>query len=214
MALTQQEQQTIRQRVDGIEARTGAQILAGVVGKSDAYPEVPWKAFALGVVLGASSSLLAAWLRPDWPGGGLVLSAVVISLGTGAALALLAVFARPVARLFLDRHRTETEVRQHAEGLFLRHELFRTQRRIGILLVVSEFERRMLILPDAGVRERVSEAELAAVIAAMRPALASGDAAAALLAGLAALEELLVVKGFATGGPNEIAESLVEERGS
>jgi putative membrane protein len=213
MPLTQEEQHAIRQQVDGVEARTGAQVMAGVVGKCDAYPEVPWKAFALGAALGAVASLVAAWLRPAWPDGGLVLTAVVTSLGTGAGLALLTVFAIPVARLFVDAHRAEVEVRQYAEGLFLRQEVFKTQRRIGVLLMVSEFERQLLILPDTGIRARVSEGELAAIIATMRPPLVAGNAAAALRAGLAALEELLVVKGFTASGQNEIVESLVQEKG-
>lgn len=213
MPLTQEEQQAIRQQIDGIETHTGAQIVAGVVGKSDAYPEVPWKAFALGTTIGAVASLVAAWLRPAWPSGGLALTAVVTSLGIGAGLALLAVFANPVARLFVDRHRAEAEVRQYAEGLFLRYQVFKTRQRIGILLLVSEFERRLLILPDAGIRARVSEGELVTIIEAMKRPLMAGDTTAALRTGLAALEELLVVKEFTADSQNEIVESLLQEKG-
>lgn len=43
---------------------------------------------------------------------------VVVILGAGAALGLLTIFAPPLARLFLDRLRAETEVRQYAQAMF------------------------------------------------------------------------------------------------
>lgn len=211
MPLTLEEQQAIRRQVETVESRTGAQVVAAVIGKSDAYPEVPWKAFALGAAAGAAAFLLGAWLRPGWLGSAPAPFAALGSLGLGAAAALISVLASPVARWFVDRERAEAEVHQYAEGLFLRHQLFATRRRSCVLLLASEFERRLVILPDAGVRERVG-AELQGVVAAMRPELAAGRTAAAFAAGLAALEALLARRGF-TVGPDEIAERLVQEEG-
>ena len=40
-----------RAEADGaarVEARTGAQLVTAIVARSDAYVELPWKAFALG----------------------------------------------------------------------------------------------------------------------------------------------------------------------
>jgi putative membrane protein len=71
-----------------------------------------------------------------------------------------------------DRHRAEAEVRQHAEVLFRSHRLDRTRARVGILLLLSLFERRACLLPDAAIRGRVSDTELADVIARVTQAAA------------------------------------------
>lgn len=211
MPLTPEEQQAIHRQVVAVEASTGAQILAAVVDRSDAYPEVPWKAFALGVAAGAGVFLLKLLAWPHWPDGDWALAALSISLGAGLGLALLATAVRPLTRLLVGRLRAEAEVTQYAEGLFLRHELFRTRRRIGVLLLASELERRLVILPDSGVRERLEPGDLDQVIALMRPALGAGRVAEAFGAGLEALKDLLRAKGFTPDGQNEIAESLVQE---
>ena len=55
--LTQQERARLKGRVAEAEARTGAQLVVAVIDRCDAYPELPWKAFALGV----ATTSLAAW---------------------------------------------------------------------------------------------------------------------------------------------------------
>ena len=129
-----------------------------------------------------------------------------IVLAAGAVPALLTVFCLPAARLFLDGHRAEAEVRQHAETLFRSHRLDRTRARVGTLLLLSLFERRACLLPDAAIRDRVSDAELADVMRAASPKRPRATrSAAALLSGLDALEALLADKGFRGHvGPDEI----------
>lgn len=214
MHLSREEEGSIDARVAALEQRTGAQVLAAVIGKCDAYPEIPWKAFALGVALAILLAALAAQLRAGWhaPGGALIHALAV--LGAGAAAAALSVLYPPFARLFLDSLRAEAEVRQYAQAMFLARELYRTPAHIGILLLVSRFERKIVILPDTGVRRRVAEADLAPVIAAMAEPLRAGGIAPALHAGLDALEALLAKRGFAAGAKgDEIAEALIQEKG-
>lgn len=215
MNLSETERQGIEERAARLEARTGVQVVAALVDKCDAYPEIPWKAFALGVALaalvvalGLQGDVLAA-LVPA------VVSVVLTLLGAGATAALASVFLPAFARLFLQAGRRDAEVRQYAESLFLKHELFRTHERCGILVLVGLFERSVVILPDSGLRERIGTAELEDVIALMKPTLAGGRHAAAMLDGLNALEALLVARGFTGGtGGDEIAREVIEEKGA
>lgn len=220
MHLSESERREIGERAARIEARTGAQLVAAVVGRCDAYPEIPWKAFALAASMTALVAVLSgqqgALAATSWPG----LLAVVALLGAGAVAALATVFFPPFARLFLDSARRDAEVRQYAESFFLGRDLVRTRQRSAVLLLVGLFERSVVILPDSGVRARVDAAELAAVIARMTPSLAAGRIAPALLDGLDALETLLAAKGFAgaagdggDGGDDEIGEEIFEEKG-
>lgn len=215
MYLTQQEQQQINELVTEVEAATGAQVLAAVIGKADSYPEIPWKAFASGAVIAAFSVVLMDWLRPGWISVHSAIFDTIAILGSGATLSLLTVFSPPVARLFLDRIRADVEAKQFAQSLFLEHQVFRTRQRIGVLLLISHFEHAVVILPDDGIRSKVSEAEINQLIAHMTPLLARRKTAAALRAGLQALKARLLENGFGSASANtdEITTSLVEEKG-
>ena len=109
-----------------IAPRTGAQVVTAIVGKSDDYPEIPWRAFALGVSVTALGQLLFDLARPDGLTGYGLLAGSVLILGVGAALALLTIRWHAFARIFLNGPRAEAEVMQHAQVLFLRHEAFAT----------------------------------------------------------------------------------------
>ncbi len=203
MNLSETERRDIAERAARLEARTGVQVAAAVVGRCDAYPEIPWKAFALfsGLALFAAS----LW-HPD-----AVLGGLTFLLG-GAAAALATVFLPGFARLFLDAARREAETRQYAAAFFLANGLSRTQRRRAVLVLVGVFERSVVVLPDSGLA--LAEAELQEVIARMTPQLAAGRVAPALREGLDALEALLAAKGFAGGGTDEIAQEVFEEKGA
>lgn len=213
MHLTEAEARLVEARASELERHAGVQVVAAVVGRADSYPEIPWKAFALGTAAALLAATGAAMLRPGWPGPELSVLEAALALCAGAAAALAAAYVPPFARLFLDRDRANAEVRQYADAMFLARGLHGTAGRVGVLLLVSLFEREVAIRCDRGITARVSGAELEPVIAAMAPLLKRGEVAAALLEGLAALERVLWARGFPKAGPDEVADELVQEKG-
>jgi len=213
MYLTEEEARLVEARAAELERHAGVQVVAVVVGRADAYPEIPWKAFALGTAAALLAAFVAAMLRPGWTGAELSTLEAALVLCAGGAAALAAAYVPPFARLFLDRDRADAEVRQYADAMFLARGLHGTTGRVGILLLVSLFEREVAIRCDQGVTARVPDAELQPVIAAMAPPLRRGAVAHALLEGLAELERRLRMRGFPKGGPDEIADELVQEKG-
>lgn len=215
MYLSTAEADAIDKQIGPMESRTGVQIVTAVVGKSDNYAELPWKAFGLGASLAGIAIVLVDARWPNWVTSHTALLHATTVLGAALACALAAIAAPPFARLFLSDARRDLEVRQHAESLFLRRELFATRGRRGVLIFVSLFERRIEILPDTGLRGRISEADWQSVIASMTPQLAAGRPFHALQEGLSALEALLVARGFQRDdGPNELPDRPIEERGA
>ena len=216
MPLQPAESDAIDRRVTTVEARTGVQVVAAVVPRSDHYVELPWKAFALGASLAALGVVIAdGWLRP-WATSTTALIHAVAILGPAATCALLAIFVPPFARCFLRRARGHAAVKEYAESLFLRHELFRTRRRAAILILASRFERRVEILPDTGLHGRISEAEWGQVIETMAPHLRDARPFQALQAAIDGVERLLVSRGFHAdqGTSNELPNRPIEERGA
>ena len=213
MLLTDAEARLVETRAAELERHAGVQVVAAVVGRADSYPELPWKAFALGTAAALLAAFVAAMLSPGWTGAELSTLEAALVLCAGGAAALAAAYVPPFARLFLDRDRADAEVRQYADAMFLARGLHGTAGRVGILLLVSLFEREVAIRCDQGVTARVPDAELQPVIAAMAPPLRRGAVAHALLEGLAELERRLRMRGFPKGGPDEIADELVQEKG-
>jgi putative membrane protein len=209
-----------RSRLDGLvaeaERRTGTQIVLAVVRRSDAYPELPWKAFALGAAMSGLSVALLGAPFGGWSARIAALAVGVAVLACGAAFALAAVLAPPFGRLFLSAFRAETEVRQCAESMFLSRELFATGGRKGILLLVSLFERRTVLLPDRGWGVRLDGPSARGITAAMTPALRRREVPRALETGLESLVRFLEAApaGVPGGrGANELADGIIEEKG-
>lgn len=209
--LTEQERKHLDQSVADVEKRTGAQIVLAVVKRSDAYAELPWMAFALGVAVGGMGTVFLDLLRPGWHSVISVLFAMVATLAAGAACALLCVAVPGVARFFLAAHRAEVEVRQYAQSLFLSREVFATRGRTGVLLLVSMFERQVVLLPDSGMAVLLGGEAMQNIVGSMAKALADGRVSVALEKGLQGLEENLPEAGAPLN--NELPDTIVEEKG-
>jgi putative membrane protein len=215
MVLTAQERQEINELAQRFEATTGAQAVAAVVGRADDYPDIPWKAFALGAAMAAMVVVADEFIHPDWASIHTPLRDVAAILVAGVLCCVAAMAIPAIGRLFLNRDRARGEVRQYAQGVFLQREIFATAERVGVLILVARFERRIVILPDRGIARHVSSRELDDVIAAMGPPLAAGQPVQAFRAGLDALAALLNRKGVhPVRHGNELADGTVVEEGA
>ena len=212
MYLTTAEADAIEARIARVEARTGVQVVAAIVGRSDPYPEIAWKAFAMGAAIAA---LIVAWsgvLHPDWMRHHPVWSAAVPILGVAAASAILTLLLPAYARLYLTDARRAREVRQCAQAMFHERQLATTRRRDAVLLLASVFERKVELLADAGFDGRVDAREWRRVIDAMTPLLAGAQPGEALSRGVEAVETLLVATGLAQpAGGNELPDRPIDE---
>lgn len=215
MLLSAKDQQEINELAQQFEAATGAQAVAAVVGKADDYPDIPWKAFALGAGLAALAVVMDEFIHPDWASIHTPVRDVALILAAGVLCAVVALYVPLFARFFLDRERAAGEIRQHAQGIFLQREVFRTAERVGILIMVCRFERKVYILPDSGISKHLARGELAPVIAAMTPHLAQWQPVDAFRAGFDMLKALLARKGIhPQSHGNELQDGAVVEEGS
>jgi putative membrane protein len=203
-------------RIAEIEKRTNSQIVLAVIERSDSYTELPWKAFALGASVAGLLFFILNLLLIYWISHTVVLIAVAATLSVGVVFSLLAVFVPGFAKLFLSAHRAEEEVRQYAESLFLARELFATSKRTGILLLVSLFERQVILLPDKGISNRLTMDAMQNVITSMTLLLKRNEVSRALEDGLKQISLILEAKahgGSADRDKNELPNEIIEEKG-
>lgn len=204
---------SITKRVAALESARGVDVVTASIAKADVYMELPWRAGALAASVTALVLAVGDLLRPEWATSTTLLLALATVMLVGAGVALLTIFVPGVARVFLSRQRAETEVRQYAQAFFLERQLFRTRRRLGILILVARFEHRVEVIADIGYDGRIAADEWGSVIPPMVPLLREGRPHDAILAGLDALDGLLRERGFAGdgAGANELPDGIVEE---
>ncbi len=211
--LSDQERRNLDIRIAETEKKTGVQVVCAVVERCDTYNELPWKAFALGASFAGLGVVFLNLAKPEWASPVFPLLAIIATLAVGAGFALMCVGVPAVARLFLNAHTAEVEVRQYAESLFLSRELFATHARTAVLILISLFERRVLVLPDTGLAACLGGEVLQKIITDMTGALESGQVSKALEKGLDNLEHVLAATAADRSQVNEIPNAVIEEKG-
>jgi putative membrane protein len=161
------------------EARSAGEIVPYAVERSDRYARAFWTAATLGALVAALAAALVRWASDVW-GGPLVLW-IALPPGAGAALGWLAVLALPGLRRALVPPDVQAErVRQRATQAFVEEEVFRTRGRTGILIFLSLFERRVLVLADRGLDGHVTSGEWAEVADGIAAGMRRGQPGPAL----------------------------------
>ncbi|KAF0196094.1 MAG: hypothetical protein FD166_2579 [Bacteroidetes bacterium] len=209
--LSENDRNFLEGRVAEVEKQTGTQIVLATTKRSDSYNEIPWKAFSLGVSVSGLIVVLTGLFFPVWATNTTILLTVAWILAPGILLAFMTTVFSCVARLFLTKHRRETETLQYAQSLFLSKELFGTKERKAILLLISGFERQVVILPDTGIRKMSGPEAMDKLMAEMIVQLKNRSVRKAFEAGLNELQISLSLKGANESAANELTNKIISE---
>lgn len=147
------ERNAIENAVRDAEARTSGEIVPVVVAQSSGYDWIGYRSAMIGW---ACATLLTFWLHYHRP---FLMEFWAIELLQVFGLAIGWAFSRFHfgLRFLVSREVMAEEVRQAAQGAFLRHGLVNTRDRTGVLIFVSLRERRVQILADRGIHEKVGD---------------------------------------------------------
>jgi putative membrane protein len=146
---TEQDKETIARTVRAAESETAGEIAVMVVNKSDDYPD---GRLTTGLVMGGALSLLAADLLFNaslWYFIGLAI--VLIPL-----CAWLANLLPSLTRLFTPEKRLLDQVSEKALAAFYERGLYKTRDETGVLFFISLFERKVRVLADRGIYQKIS----------------------------------------------------------
>jgi putative membrane protein len=80
-----------------------------------------------------------------------------------------------------------------------------------LLVLISCFERKVVILPDKGLKEIMNEPAMSRIIGLMKPALKRSEFRKALEIALAELACSVSPAGTGVQSKNEISDSIIEE---
>ncbi len=200
--------EAVREAVNAAEGQTAGEIVPYVVDASDGYEGTLWKGTALGAMAGALVAAVYHALAGLW-GGGAFWIGLPAAAGAAAGF-LLTAYLPAVKRALIQRDVLERRVRRRAAVAFLEEEVFGTEDRTGILLFLSLFERRVVVMGDAGINARVRPEEWLSISDAIAGGIRAGRPGAALVEGIAACGRLLAQRGveIRADDRNELADDL------
>jgi putative membrane protein len=166
--LTTQDKQQIEAAIGAVEKQTAAEIVVAEIARSDSYLDVR---LALSALLALGGSAGVHTLLP-LVGVGELLALELVLFALGFALSAIPL----VLRRFLLPARTQAAVGRAAELSFLEHGVFATRERTGVLILLSELERKVTILGDKGIHARVANEGWDAHVETMVKAIRAGSA--------------------------------------
>ncbi|MCX5794292.1 MAG: hypothetical protein NTY77_02195 [Elusimicrobia bacterium] len=204
----------IESAVARAEAGTSGQIATYIAWQSDSYPEAPWKGAALGAAAACLALFLADWREPLWQPLRNLLAAVLAGCALGAAAGR---FVPALRRRLAGAQRLSAMVHRRAEEVFLHHELFKTQKRTGILIFVSLFERRAVVVADSGINAKVGPGDWDRAVSRVIESAAGASLAEGMEHAVAHCHDLLLKAGFQAepGARNELSDKpLIDGEGA
>ena len=210
---TPSDLEAIQSAVREAEARTSGEIVPYVVERSDEYPSAVWKGAALGALLGP----LVALAMHRWSGiWGVPLTYwIATPAPIGGALGyLLTLWLPPVRRWMAGEAVLETRSRLRAAAAFLEQEVFRTRDRTGILLFLSLFEHRVVLLADSGIHQKVEVERWETITRRLAEEIRAGRPGPGLVEAIRACGELLERHGVArqADDQDELSNELRREQ--
>ncbi|HEY2986164.1 MAG TPA: TPM domain-containing protein [Candidatus Binatia bacterium] len=202
---TLEEQEKIQQAVVAAEQRTSGEIVPMIVSASSRYAEIDLTCLIVGLLAGTAAALL--WGNP-W---GLTQTELALPV-IGSALGLLLCRLPPLKRLLIPGSRVAEAVHLRGLAAFTAHGLHYTKAHTGILIFVSLFERRVVVLADKGINEKVPPGTWDEIVRIIASGLKSGQGCAAFSA---AIEECgkILAEHFprAPDDQDELKNKLVTE---
>lgn len=195
--------------VQAAERTVSGEIVPYVVARSDHYPESPWRAAAIlgGLALAIAGSI--PLIFPLWPSIGITMTAAA-GLGSGFIGWLLGDYVPPIRRLLAGRGTMLRRAAGRAAEAFVSEEVFATRDRTGILIFISVFERKVIVLGDSGIHARIEGSEWNDLVTITVEGIRSGKPTDGLIHAIESCGQLLLSHGFSPSpeNANELPDSL------
>jgi putative membrane protein len=161
------------------EKRTVGEIVPVVLERSDEHPSARWCCALFTLLVG--SALLERFLPWSVPH-----ELLACQLGMGAVGFALAGLFPDLSRHFVSERRATEAAEEQAVQEFHRQGLRETRDRTGILIFVSLFERRVVVVGDAGIHAKVGDEHWQKTRDAILAGIARGKLADGIVEGVRA----------------------------
>jgi putative membrane protein len=202
---SEEEKEKIITTTQDVESRTIGEVVVMVVGSSDPYVEADLLG---GVLLGSLLSF--------------ILTALFFHSSIWSFVPMSFIFffpsqwfvrkVIPLKALFISRERKADAVRRRAISAFYDHGLYKTRKNTGVLFLISWLERKVWVLADKGIHEKIGQESLNQVATLVSQGVREGRPCEALCEAIRKMGEALSRHFPMTpGDANELPDPVITE---
>jgi putative membrane protein len=202
---SEEEKEKIKATTQDVESRTIGEVVVMVVGSSDPYVEAE---ILGGVLLGGFLSFILAVLFFH------------SSIWSFVSMGFIFFFPSqwfvrkviPLKALFISKERKGNAVRRKAISAFYEHGLYKTRKNTGVLFLLSRLERKVWVLADKGIHEKIGQESLNQLATLVSQGVREGRPCEALCEAILKIGDVLI-KHFPMipGDTNELPDAVISE---
>ena len=186
------EKEKIEAAIQVAEKKTNGEIVVHVSKQSVSYLI---GAFLCSLSLGITSLILETisnlYLTNEVSGFEKLFSVGIFIVGF-----VLAYFVPNVCIIFVPQNEIYKRVIQKAQLIFLEKELFKTKDRTGLLIFISQLERKVEVLGDTGINNQIAPAQWENIVNEITLGIKNKNASDGIIKGISLASELLVSSNF------------------
>ena len=206
---TPEDLDRIKAAVHEAERKTSGEIVPYVVDQSDTYDDAEWRGgFFFGVLVLASLVIIHEYTNVWLP---ITPSEIAIAaILAGIVGMVLLKYIPAVKRAFAGSTLMDKRVSQRAAEAFVAEEVFNTRDRTGILIFLSLFEHKVLVVGDSGINAKVEQSAWEGIVQHILKGMRSGKHVEGLIEAIHACGLLLERHGVAIrpDDRDEISDTL------
>jgi putative membrane protein len=206
---TQAQKDAIRTAVQQAEKATSGEIVPYFVEASDDYEETNLRAALLFmfIALGITGGLSFTWNLPfvitPW-------EVVVFATAMGVIGYISSRYIPSFKKMLTSKDFMNAKVQQRAASAFLSEEVFNTENRTGILILISHFEHMVDVIGDSGINNKVKKDDWQEVVGLVISGIKMNDPTKGIVDGIKRCGELLAKAGVdkPTDNTNELSDDI------
>lgn len=189
---TDSDNKKIEAAIKAAESKTNGEIVVHVSEQSDFYFQ---GVLACSLTLGFSFFVLSYIISVFYPASVIhhleLISILVFIVSFG-----LAYIFPSVRILFVTKKELCLRVGQKTQLIFFQRELFKTKDRTGLLILISELERKVEVLGDMGINKQIAPEQWITIVNAITAGIKNKNASDGVIKGISLAADLLVTSDF------------------
>ncbi len=195
------DREKVKLKISKTEDKTVAEIVPAIIPYSDNYSASYYRCslfFACLLVI------LSFFVYPDKHFAG-----HVKYFCAGYLIGLSLTYVKAVKRFFVTKDEIIEETMQKAYQIFLEHKIHQTSNRSGVLLFLSLFEKRAIVLADKAINDKLDPETWNELIDGLTNSIRTDGLENAFLNSLDQISEILIDNFPGSEKENELDDSLV-----
>lgn len=209
---TPQQLQKIEEAVKQAESKSAGEIVPVFIRQSSLYEIALWRGGVAAAIAGGIA-LIILYFVADWLLFMPPYFWLLIPLTLGLLGSLLVTYSPGLKRALIGKELMQSKTLEKAKAVFLDLNISNTDQRSGILLMISFFEKRAIILADLGIAELVPDTKWKEIVDQLAIGIRSGNPTQSICDAISKCGKVLSESGLQRSDDdrNELSDTIIFE---